>query len=202
MNVLGRKPVGQQENTEYATSSDFCRIFATDTKRLYLLSLLLTGDPLAAERCFVRALEEATRPSAVFKEWAASWARRSVIQSAIRMVRPTPLGSGGSAGAQPADGAPVASGPREIRAVAALPAFERFVFVISVLEGYSVQNCSLLLGCARAQVAAARTRALQRLGRSQEDSRERLEASPTESPERGPEFDSEFKNLGVLPVPA
>jgi len=34
-----------------------------------------------------------------------------------------------------------------------------------VLEHYSDQECSLLLGCAPADAAAARTRALERLGR-------------------------------------
>jgi hypothetical protein len=48
--------------------------------------------------------------------------------------------------------------------VAALPSFERFVFVMSVLERYSEQECSLLLGCTRAEVIDARSRALRELG--------------------------------------
>ncbi|MGB8911275.1 MAG: hypothetical protein WCC85_03320 [Candidatus Sulfotelmatobacter sp.] len=53
----------------------------------------------------------------------------------------------------------------EITGIVDLPAFERFAFVMSVLERYSDQECSLLLGCVRADVAAARTRALERLGK-------------------------------------
>jgi hypothetical protein len=58
--------------------------------------------------------------------------------------------------------------PVEIAAVLALPSFDRFVFVMSVLERYSDQDCSVLLGCARRDVLAARTRALQQIGKAAE----------------------------------
>ena len=48
----------------------------------------------------------------------------------------------------------------ESDAVLALEDFERFVFVISVLEHYSVHECALLLGCSRQTVREGRTRAL------------------------------------------
>ena len=54
----------------------------------------------------------------------------------------------------------------EIARIVELPVFERFAFVMSVLEHYSDQECSLLLGCSRGDVAATRTRALERLGKS------------------------------------
>jgi hypothetical protein len=38
--------------------------------------------------------------------------------------------------------------------------FERFVFVMSVLERYSDQDCSVLLGCSRQDVGETRMRAL------------------------------------------
>lgn len=172
--MLGAEPVRQQEKTEYSTSSDFCRIFASDTKRLYLLSLLLTGDPVIAERCFVAGLEDSTKPNAGFKEWANSWARRTIIQNAIRMVRPRPGDSVDSGDSKLAGADQVLTDQPEMAAVIALPAFERFVFVVLVLEGYSVENCSLLLGCARADVIAARTRAFRSLGTSAEGYRKSL----------------------------
>jgi hypothetical protein len=52
----------------------------------------------------------------------------------------------------------------EIAAVLALEPFERFVYVITVLEHYSDQDCSLLLGCARRDVLAARTHAFRQIG--------------------------------------
>jgi DNA-directed RNA polymerase specialized sigma24 family protein len=54
----------------------------------------------------------------------------------------------------------------EIAGIVDLPSLERFVFVMSVLERYCDQECSLLLGRTRGDVAAARTRALEQLGKS------------------------------------
>jgi hypothetical protein len=45
------------------------------------------------------------------------------------------------------------------------PAFDRFVFVVSVLEGYSDRDCALLLDCSCADVMAARIRAFQQIAR-------------------------------------
>ena len=159
-----RKIVGQ-EPTPYATQADFRRIFESDRNRLYLLSLLLTGDHVLAERCFVGGLGESSKHNPVFKAWAQSWARRTVIQNAIRMVRPRPTDSKTSGSTKDRD---LDAEPGEIAAIIELPAFERFVFVMSVLERYSDQECSLLLACMRSELIAARTRALQRIGSSPE----------------------------------
>ena len=72
----------------YATVADFKRIFTEDVNRLYLLSLLLTGDTENAEKCFVEGIGESTKGNLVFKEWARSWARRTIVQSAIRLTSP------------------------------------------------------------------------------------------------------------------
>jgi len=164
--MLRARKIANQEATPYATEADFCRIFRNDMNRLYLLSLLLTGNQAMAERCFVRGLEDSATGNPVFKEWAHSWARRTIIRNAIQAIRPRPIdrhtsggGSGDSEGLN-------AREPERIAAVMELPAFERFVFVMSVLERYSDQDCSLLLDCARDEVVAARTRALQQVGRS------------------------------------
>ncbi len=150
---------------EYATAADFCRIFAQDMKSLFLLALLLTGDHEQAEQCFVAALENATNRRTVFREWARSWARRAIIQSALDMINPRP---------RPAEEAPISavqeeSGQRiEIATVLSLEPFERFVFVMSVLEGYSRHTCAILLGTMRREVIEARTRALNQLGQKVE----------------------------------
>jgi hypothetical protein len=72
----------------YATAADFKQIFTEDVDSLYLLSLLLTGDHEKAEECFVGSIGESTKGNRVFKEWARSWARRSIIQRAIRLINP------------------------------------------------------------------------------------------------------------------
>lgn len=150
----------------YATSADYKRIFSEDVNSLYLLSLLLTGTPDKAEECFVEGIAESTKGNHVFKEWARSWARRTIIQSAIRLIAPMEYGLTvcGSAGvARGMDKIPVIL-HAEVRAILELAPIERFVFVMSVLERYSDNDCSILLGCARRKVAAVRTRAMQQLG--------------------------------------
>lgn len=152
--------------TPYATSDDFRRVFDEDMSSLYLLSLLLTVDREKAEQCFVSGLEDAVEGNPVFKEWAHSWARRVIIVNAVRAINPRPTEENGSSSS-----APVSSNGKtppveqvEIAAVLALEPFERFVYVMTVLERYSDQDCSLLLGCARRDVVAARTRAFGQIG--------------------------------------
>jgi hypothetical protein len=52
-----------------------------------------------------------------------------------------------------------------IKSVLELLAFDRFVFVMSVLERYSDRDCALLLNCSNVDVADARIRAFQQLAR-------------------------------------
>jgi hypothetical protein len=152
--------------TQYANSDDFCRIFNEDMNGLYLLSFLLTADRGKAEQCFVSGFEDAVEGNAIFKEWARSWARRAIIQNAVRLIDPRPAEGNGRSSY------PVNSGGQslpaekqvEIAAVLALEPFERFVYVITVLEHYSDQDCSLLLGCARRDVLAARTHSFRQIG--------------------------------------
>lgn len=151
--------------TAYATSSDFCRIFKDDMKSLYLLSLLLTGDSEKAEQCFVTGLDDCAADNQVFHEWARSWARRAVIKNAIRLVAPQPPASNGNshAVAHKVNDQVKAELRAEICTVASLEPFERFAFVMSVLEGYSDRDCTLLLGCTRESLIAARNQALQHI---------------------------------------
>ena len=50
--MFGARELRKQPSS-YATRGDFCRIFAKDMNRLYLLSFLLTADEAVAEQCFV-----------------------------------------------------------------------------------------------------------------------------------------------------
>ena len=150
----------------YASRDDFRQVFDQDMNSLYLLSYLLTADHEKAEQCFVSGLENAVDGNPVFKEWARSWARRVIIVNAVRVINPRPMEENGRSSSAPVSGngktRPVEQ--VEITAVLGLEPFERFVYVMSVLERYSDQDCSLLLGCARRDVVAARTRALQQIG--------------------------------------
>jgi hypothetical protein len=151
-------PATTNGSTAHATRDDFCRIFFEEMNSLYLLGFLLTADAEKAEQCFVAGIGESVEGNAVFREWALSWARRTIIQQAILMIRPAqhilPI----------AETEPVSleMEPR-LRAILQLDALERFVFVMSVLERYSHQDCSVLLGCSRQTVVDARARALEHL---------------------------------------
>jgi DNA-directed RNA polymerase specialized sigma24 family protein len=163
--MLGKTRHAYQEQDLYATRADFCRIFKEQMDRLYLLSYLLTADEAIAEKCFVRGLHGSTKSNVVFKEWADYWARRTIIRKAIQLVKPVP---GETQAISAAANRKAPNIPAELAAVTQVPVFERFVFVMSVLERYSDQECALLLHCMRADVAAARTRALQQIGASAE----------------------------------
>jgi len=149
----------------YATAADFKRIFSEDVNSLYLLSLLLTGTPDKAEECFVEGIEETAKGNYIFREWARSWARRTIIQSALRLIAPMNYSQTGSRSLdvpQDMDRIPAIL-HAEVRAILELAPFERFVFIMSVLERYSDNDCSILLGCSRTDVMTVRTRAMRQL---------------------------------------
>ena len=99
----------------------------------------------------------------VFKNWAYAWSRRTIIMNAIRGVfSPGGVNLHASSPPKEDDWKLVADGP--LAAVVQLESLERFVFVMSLLEGYSEHECSILLNRSRREIAAARTLALQHLG--------------------------------------
>src|SRR5713101_6775354 len=54
----------------------------------YQLSFLLTRDHEKAERCFVAGIEHLVRGKRAFNQWAHSWAKRIIVESAIRELKP------------------------------------------------------------------------------------------------------------------
>jgi len=152
-----------------ATSADFCRVFAENVENMHLLSFLLTADETKAEESFVSSLEDCVQENHVFRDWARSWARRTIIQNAFRMVAPHPNHSTNTS--VPSDPvycrfARTSEANAAIAIILGLEDFERFVFVMSVLCSYSDQDCSVLLGCSRQDVREARIRALQHIADS------------------------------------
>lgn len=148
--------------TPYASSDVFRRIFYEETDSLHRLSFLLTADREKAEQCFVSGLEDSANRSTVFKEWAQSWARRTIVQNAVRAINPRPTEEY-TPSSFDSGGATLPVERAETAAVLQLGPFERFVYVMSVLERYSDQDCSVLLACTRRDVIAARIRASQQI---------------------------------------
>lgn len=160
MNYPQQIPAGRHEANEYATREDFCRIFTENLNSFYQLSLVLTRDHEKAEQCSVAGLDDAIKANNVFKEWAGSWAKRAIIKNAIRALQPHPDAANPSI--------PVASKEQSaMDKLLALGDFERFVFVMSVLERYPEHDCALLLGCSLQDVRTARIRALEQLASSE-----------------------------------
>ena len=124
----------------YANSDDFRRIFVENMNSLYLLAFLLTADHGSAEQCFVSGLDDAVVGNPVFKEWASSWARRAIIQKAVRLINPRPDNRSGRSRPSSVDSdhkTLPAEQHLEISSVLGLAPFERIVYVMTVLEHYS-----------------------------------------------------------------
>jgi hypothetical protein len=158
-----RLPISTETSRAYATRIEFCRLFAGNMDSMHLLSFLLTADPAEAEECFVSGLEDCVEGTYVFRDWARSWARRTIIQNAIRMLVPRKNHS--TVADAPSDAVSCCFGRTQdagyaISRILRLEHFERFVFVMSVLEKYSDQDCSVLLGCSRQDVGETRMQAL------------------------------------------
>ncbi len=161
-----RRPIATETSQAYATSTEFCRVFADNMDSMHLLSFLLTADPTKAEELrsvlfpvWKIASQEATcfetgrdpgLGGRLFKMQFACWRptkNRSVVTAAPSDPVNCRLGRTSEADAA-------------ITSVLGLEDFERFVFVMSVLERYSDQDCSVLLGCSRQDVGETRMRAL------------------------------------------
>jgi hypothetical protein len=147
---------------DYAKHDDFYEVFEKDAKSLYLLAFVLTANHKESEHCFVSTVDEAFKEKAVFKEWARSWVKRRMIENAIESAWHDTARDGQKRdlwSAQQHENEKRC----EIDSVTQLPSFERFVFVMSILERYSDWDCSVLLECNMKKVAQARIGALRRL---------------------------------------
>jgi len=126
---------------------------------------LLTNDSDKAQACFVSGLEDCMDGNSVFAEWAGSWARRTIVQNAIRVMAPASdkADEANLSGVSNfvVDHALLAQDVRAFAGVLSLKTFERFVYVLSVLERYSDQECSRMLGTLVSEIRQTRARGLQ-----------------------------------------
>jgi hypothetical protein len=145
--------------TKYATVTDFCEIFTEEMHSLYLLSFLLTADQGKAEQCFISGLGECVEGIGAFMEWSRLWARRAIMKQAILMMKPSPEDTDHWSPIS-AKGPAAALKNGLFAAILSLSAFERFVFVMSLLEGLADRDCQSLLRCSQMNVVIARELAL------------------------------------------
>ena len=137
---------------EYGTGTDCADVFIGQMNCLYLLSYLVAADRDVAEKCFSLALDEYMEARSGFMDWARQEGRRAVLRNAVRMIRPVPKQAYSWSLIDIAP-PPVAARHQPFAAITSLSAFERFVFVMSVLEGLSEEECATLLNCGARDVA-------------------------------------------------
>ena len=173
MSFLNRDQAMTNGVNHFATSKEFCHVFTEDMDHLYQLSFLLTADHSKAEQCFGDGLEDCAKTNYVFREWVRSWAKRTIVQKAIHTLQPHPDHT--------VSPAPAAVFPKsdpitardeyfEVGRILGLEQFDRFVFVMSVLEHYSEHDCALLLGCSLEDIRRGRIRAFEQLVRDRASS--------------------------------
>jgi hypothetical protein len=169
MREQARNQVHRNEPNPFATREDFIKVFHEDMNGLYQLSFLLTGDHEKAEKCFVAGIEDCVKENRVFREWARSWAKRIIVENAIRELKPRPSLPSYPPRATVFSHSEQSSGSGghfDLETALKLGDFERFVFVMSVLENYSHHECALLLGCSVLEIRQARLHALEELASS------------------------------------
>jgi hypothetical protein len=165
MTCLNTHRIPASGRSGFATAEDFRGLFTEDPNGLYMLSFLLTANHEKADRCFVAGLDDCVDGNAVFQEWAGMWARRVIVRNAIRIIAPrkgepqqTEIAD------QPAGKRRVLEMPvRDIpfASILRLNDFERFVYVLSVIERFGDQECAVLLGISLKEMRETRAIAVQ-----------------------------------------
>jgi len=154
----------------HATADDFQQLFAKEMTDLFDLSFRLTANAEKAESCLILAMRDCfDSSSTVAKSSARNWARRAVIRNAISQVLGKEsisldeiLSDMGYDFHLQASEYRIEE-LRESIEVLELPNFDRLVFVICVLERYSILDCALLMRKSPKDVNDARVRAVNQI---------------------------------------
>ena len=162
MHPLHTKRSKYEDTDAFATVHELRKLFVQQMDNFHLLAFLLTADNEKARQCIVDGIVECGNGNPVLSRWARDWARRTIVKNAIRIAVPRPNGNG-HVSAQEIDFESQTKHETDpaILNILRLEEFERFVTVMSVLEGYPDEDCSILLGCLKQDIQQARERALQ-----------------------------------------
>jgi hypothetical protein len=131
-------------------------------ERMNVLELAGHADHDKAEQCLICAMGECVEWIGVFTDWAHSWSRRAVLKRAIQMIMPVPEHADKVSIITLKASPTSAEDNNPFAAILLLDPFERFVFVMSTLEGQSDAECAVLLRCSRRDVMMARVLAVKR----------------------------------------
>ena len=140
--------------------------FTTCAAKSYWIALVLTGDEKKANRIVASGIHEIADSGTVFGEWMCAWEIDVVIKACVAL-RTDELrkekGSGEYWRAKATEGSTIElqqtplSTERLRRALLPLPLFPRFVFVLRVLEGYSLSYIASILSADNEACQAALT---------------------------------------------
>ena len=158
-NDRGNPPSG----SEYATPEDFRHGFKTGMPDLLRLAFLLTANADKTEDCIILAMRECISNEAVPREHLRVWTRRAVVRHAIRLVSGMKDETAGQI--QESERVEALNNAHQIAIdiydkslpILELGDFKRIVYVLSVLEQYSIRDCALLVGRSQQNVRAALT---------------------------------------------
>jgi len=143
----------------YATAATFAALFRADVSGIFHLALLLTADPVSAEKCLIAALDDCVRKDSVFLEYAPAYARYAVIRQATKarcdLHQQSPRGDTGET--------EILTDLYKSDPLLSLPRFERAVFILCLLECFSDKQASLLLRATPEVVRRARIQGLERV---------------------------------------
>jgi hypothetical protein len=153
---------GEDQKMPKPEMMSYCKVFKDEMHSLYLLSLLLTADHSKAEQCFIAAVSEDVDNGEAPAEWIRHSARWSIVRHAIRKIMPVPDIAQSTCSVS-LRGSTLSAQNNSFAGIFSLEAFERFVFVMSVLEGRTDGDCALLLRCSRSEVTMARVLAIKRV---------------------------------------
>jgi hypothetical protein len=134
--------------------AEYWELISAEMNVLYVLSFLLTANKEKAERCLEQTLDKFIEGMDDFVEWARTRGRDAILEHALFTMRPDPDATEDEMDLS--DRLFSSAGEHLFGAVAGLPAFERFVFVITTIYGKSDTECARLLGGTRCKIAMAR----------------------------------------------
>ena len=140
--------------------------FTTCAAKSYWIALVLTGDEKNASRIVASGIHEIADSATVFGAWMCAWGIRVVIKACVAL-RADELRKEEDSGeywrAKAAEGPTIElqqsplSTERLRRALLLLPLFPRFVYVLRVLEGYSLSYVTSILNVDKEACQAALT---------------------------------------------
>jgi hypothetical protein len=141
---------------------DDCQSLISHMEQYFLLGLLLTGSEDDAENCFILALDAWSKATGnlVDRELAHISMKRALVDSAIQICNSAFSHVPRESEADIWNERPEMAYPPWVAAILQLETFDRFVFVLSVLESYSDKDCADLLHSQPEEIAERRARAL------------------------------------------